>query len=475
MSPAPYPRRWLALVVLSLSLLVISIDNTILNVALPTMRDDLGADSSQQQWIVDGYLLVFAGLLLAAGTLGDRFGRRRTLFGGLVVFALGSLLAAFSDGATALIGCRALMGVGAAAIMPTTLSILTNIFPRDERPKAIAVWAAVSGMGIALGPMTGGFLLEHFDWTSVFLVNLPIVAICLVAGAILIPESKDPAPKGIDLPGCGLSVIGLTAVVWALIEAPHRGWTDPGTLVAIAGGLAAFGAFVAWERRTDHPLLDVAVFRNKRFTAASLAIAFVFFALMGIAFFMTTYLQTVMGFSALQTGVRMVPLALGMIVASRLSVPLSARLGAKLPVAGGLVVVASALGLLSTATTGSGYGLVALTLGMIGVGMGLAMTPATDAIMGALPKARAGVGSAMNDVVREVGGTLGVAVLGSILASNYGGGMKDAVTGLSGEASEAARDSVGAAHAVAGSLDADSGTALVGAADGAFIEAMTAT
>ena len=347
------------------------------------------------------------------------------------------------------------MGVGAAAIMPTTLSILTNIFPEDERPKAIAIWAAVSGMGIAIGPISGGFLLEHFDWGSLFLVNIPIVAIGLVAGAILIPESRDPEPKKLDFLGAGLSIAGLTAIVWGLIEASERGWTDSTILGAFAAGSAIMAAFIAWERRSSHPMLDVSVFRNLRFSAASISVAFVFFALMGVVYFLTTYLQSVMGYTALEAGVRMLPVAAGLIGATKLSVEATKRLGTKIVVATGLGTVGSALYLLGTCGVDTGYGRVALALSMMGVGMSLAMSPATESIMGSLPKAKAGIGSAMNDVVREVGGTLGVAVLGSVLASSYGNGMDGAVRGLPHDAAEAASDSVGGAHDVAAQIGGD--------------------
>jgi EmrB/QacA subfamily drug resistance transporter len=467
-----HPHRWKALVVLALSLLVVTVDNTILNVALPTIRSELDASSSELQWIVDSYLLVFAGLLLAAGTLGDRFGRRRALFVGLAIFFVGSLLAALSGGSTALIASRALMGVGGAAIMPTTLSIISNIFPAHERPKAIAVWAAVAGLGVAIGPTTGGFLIEHFAWSSVFLVNLPVIVVCLVAGAILIPESRDPASPRIDVAGVVLSIAGLTAVVWGLIEAPERGWTSGTILLAFGGGAAILAAFVAWERRCDEPMLDVDVFRNLRFSAASASVTFVFFALMGVMYFLTTYLQSVLGYSALQAGVRTLPVAAGVIVASRLSVGLTRRFGTKVMVASGLGMVAGALGLLATVDGGSGYGLVAAALSQMGIGMGLTMAPATDAIMGTLPKEKAGVGSAMNDVGREVGGTLGVAVLGSVLSSGYASGMSGATDGLPAGAAAVASDSVGAAHEVAADIGGGLGASLIASADAAFIDAM---
>jgi EmrB/QacA subfamily drug resistance transporter len=460
-----YARRWQALIVLAMSLLIVSVDNTILNVALPTIRTELDATSSQLQWIVDGYLLAFAVLLLIAGSLGDRFGRKKALTFGLVVFGIGSLLAAGAPGTTQLIASRALMGIGAAAIMPTTLSILTNIFPDDERPKAIAIWAAVAGMGIAIGPTTGGWLIEHFDWSSIFLVNIPIVIVGLVAGAFLIPESRDPEPKALDFPGAGLSILGLTAIVWGLIEASERGWTDTLVLTAFAVGSAVVALFVMWERKTSHPMLDVSVFRNLRFSA-----------LMGVVYFLTTYLQSVMGYTAFEAGIRMLPVAIGMVSATKVSVVLAERLGTKIAVALGMSTVAGALYLISTCGVDTGYGRVALALGVLGTGMSLAMSPATESIMGSLPKAKAGIGSAMNDVVREVGGTLGVAVLGSVLASGYGGSMDgEAVAGLPADAAEAASDSVGGAHEVAAQMGGEAAGRLIHLADQAFVDAMTTT
>src|SRR4051812_4757100 len=476
MSPEtqPYPRRWQALGVLALSLLVVTMGNTILNVALPTIRDSLDASSSQLQWITDGYLLVFAGLLLAAGSLGDRFGRRKALVLGLITFAGGSIFACFAESSTALIAARAVMGLGAAGIMPTTLSILTNIFPAHERPKAIGVWAAVSGIGIAVGPTSGGWLLEHFDWNSIFLINLPIVAACLAGAAWLVPESRDPESPKIDILGCILSIAGLSAIVWALIEAPEKGWGSTPIVGAFGLGLAIVAAFIAWERRTEHPMLDVRVFRNLRFSAASISITFVFFALMGVMYFLTTYMQSVKGFTALETGIRVLPIAAGMILTSKLSVALSQRLGTKKVVALGLANVAISLVMVARFDVDTSYLTIAMALFGIGHGIGLAMSPATEAIMGALPRAKAGIRSAMNDVVREVGGTLGIAVLGSILASAYSSNMDSATTGLSTDAAEAATDSVGAAHQVAAQMGGAGGK-LVGLADQAFVDAMATT
>jgi DHA2 family multidrug resistance protein-like MFS transporter len=474
-SLAPYPQRWKALGVLALSLFIVTVGNTILNVGLPTIRDELGASASQLQWIVDGYLLVFAGLLLTAGSLGDRFGRRKALVTGLVVFGVGSLLAALSNTAEALIASRALMGLGAAGIMPTTLSILTNIFPAHERPKAIAAWAAVSGIGIAVGPISGGWLLEHFSWNSVFLVNLPIVLVALVGVAAFVPDSRDREAPKLDLPGAGLSIAALSTIVWAMIEAPERGWAAPMILAALALGLITLAAFIVWERHTPNPMLDVTVFRNLRFSAASLSITFVFFALMGVLFFLTTYMQAVLGYSALETGTRVLPVAVGMVMASRLSVKLVHKAGTKIIVASGLMTVAAALSMYTGFDVDTAYEQFAIALFLMGLGMGLAMSPATEAIMGALPRAKAGVGSAMNDVVREIGGTLGVAILGSVLNSRFASGMTASVTELTPEQAHLAGDSVGGAHAVAAHLDAGTAQTLIDVSNHAFVDAMATT
>ncbi len=421
---APHPRRWWILGVLSMSLLVISLDNTILNTALPTIERDLGASASQLQWIVDSYMLVFAGLLLTAGSLGDRFGRRRALEAGMVVFGLGSLLSAFAESAGMLIATRALMGVGGALIMPSTLSILTNVFPPEERGKAIGAWAAVSGLGIAIGPVSGGWLIEHFEgWSAVFLVNVPFVVAALVAGRALVPESKDPAAPRLDLRGFALSIAGLTSLVWAIIEAPARGWGDG--LVLGGFGLAAvlLAAFIAWERRAAEPMLDLTVFRNPRFSASSLSITLAFFSLFGVIFALTQYLQGVLGHDALTAGLWVVPVAAGMVLGAGTSAKLVDRLGTKLVVAGGMTGIATGLLLFTGAGTDSGFLDIALNQVVLGFGTGLAMAPATDAVMGSLPLEKASVGSAVNDTTRTAGGALGVAVLGSILSSIYRGDM----------------------------------------------------
>jgi EmrB/QacA subfamily drug resistance transporter len=477
MDPAKtFARRWWTLGVLCLSLLVIGLDNTVLNVALPTLVRDLHASGSQLQWIVDAYTLVYASILLTTGSLGDRFGRKGALNAGLVIFGLGSVASAFAGSASLLIAARALAGVGGALIMPATLSILTNVFPAHERGRAIGIWAGVSGLGIAVGPLLGGFLLEHFWWGSVFFVNVPVVAAALIAGRVLVPTSKDPSAPRLDPLGTLLGTAGLAGLLYGIIEAPAHGWTAPAVVTAFVAGAILLGAFIAWELTTDHPMLDVRFFQNPRFTGASVAVTLVFFAMFGSLYFLTQYLQFVLGYSAMRAGAAFVPVALAMMIAAPSSAGLTARFGTKRVVAGGLGIVASALVLLSHATTHSPYGLLAVVLTVLGIGMGIAMSPATESIMGSLPKEKAGVGSAVNDTTRQVGGALGVAVLGSLTASAYHASMSGSsvLRALPGPARAAAHDSIGGASQVAKLLGAH-GTALAAQANAAFVHAMSQT
>jgi EmrB/QacA subfamily drug resistance transporter len=466
----PYERRWWALLVLCLSLVVIGMDNTILNVALPTLARDLQATASELQWMVDAYILVFAGLLLTMGALGDRFGRKLALNIGLLVFVLGSIASAFAGSAELLIASRAVMGIGGALIMPATLSIITNVFPPGERGRAIGVWAGVAGIGIILGPVIGGWLLEHFWWGSVFLVNVPVVAVAILAGWALVPESKDPNATPLDPVGAVLSIAALVTLVYGIIEAPENGWTDPATLIAF-GIAAVLGiVFIWWERRTTHPMLRMEFFRNPRFSAASAAITLVFFALFGSIFLLTQHLQFVLGYSPLEAGFRILPVAT-LIVAAPLSARLVEGIGTKVVVATGLVTVTVGLWLLSTVDVASGYGLVAASLAILGGGMGLTMAPATESIMGSLPLAKAGVGSAMNDTTRMVGGALGVAVLGSVLASSYGSAIEPALRGVPTQVAAVAGDSIGGAATIATRLG-EAGQPLLTAAQAAYVEGM---
>ncbi len=415
-------RRWATLAVLCLSLMVIGLDNTILNVALPTLSRQLHASNSSLQWIVDVYTLVFAGLLLTAGALGDRFGRYKTLALGLTVFGLGSLASALSGSTHLLIATRAFMGIGGAFIMPSTLSIITNVFTDPvERGRAIGIWAGVAGLGIGVGPVAGGFLLSHFYWGSVFFVNLPIVAVALIGGWFLVPDSRDPSAPRLDPVGAVLSIVGLASLLWAVIEAPIKGWGSTSTLAGLAAGAVVLAAFVWWEFRYSSPMLDMRFFKNPRFTAASVAISLTFFSLFGSLFVLTQYLQSVHGYSPLRAGALLIPQAAVLMVAAPCSSSLVQRLGNKVVVGFGLLVVAVALAAFTLLEAQSPlWEIVAVSM-VMAVGMGNVMAPATDSIMGSLPREKAGVGSAMNDTTRQTGGAIGVAVLGSILASKFRG------------------------------------------------------
>jgi len=469
-----FARRWWILLVLCMSLLVITLDNTILNVALPTLVRDLHATNSQLQWMVDAYTLVFAGLLLTAGSLGDRFGRKGALQVGLTVFAVGSFLSSLATSPAMLIATRSLMGVGGAFIMPATLSILTNVFPEEERGRAIGVWAGVSGLGVALGPLLGGILIEHFSWGSIFTVNIPIAAIAVIAGAFLVPSSKDPAAPKLDFVGAGLSIVGLVSLVYGLIEAPTAGWGSGKIMGAFALGVVVLAAFVYWEQRSDHPMLDVSFFTNPRFTAASMSITLVFFALYGFTFLLTQYFQFVLGYSAAETGVRQLPLAAALMVTAPLSARLVERIGTKRVVATGLTVVTGSLLLFLGLNASSSYGLIAVVLVVLAIGMGLVMAPATESVMGSLPLAKAGVGSAVNDTTRQVGGALGVAVIGSVLSSVYGSRVVSLFashhTGAKNVA--AAKSGLGEALAYAAKVGGTTGHELIAGADSAFVSAM---
>ena len=467
-----HARRWWILGVLILSLFTATLDNTILNVALPTLANDLSATTSQLQWMVDSYILVFAGLLLVAGALSDRYGRRLALLGGLLIFGIGSVVSAFVVTADQLILARAFMGLGAALTMPSTLSIIANVFEDGERPKAIAAWSAVSGLGIVVGPILGGWLLEHFAWNAIFLVNVPVVILGIVAILLVVPESKATRAPALDPIGAVLSVGGLVALVYGIIEVPMRGWNDSLILGSLAAAAGLIAGFLAWERHVAEPMLDIRLFRNPRFSAASLSVTLVMFSLMGVLFFLTQYLQGVLGLTALETGIRFVPLAIGVIASAPIGAKLTGRFGAKIATAFGLLVTALSLALLATVQMASGDLLIGSVLAIAGFGLGVAMTPATDAIMGALPKEQAGVGSAVNDTTREIGGAIGVAVLGSVFSAVYADRMASVAAALPAEVGTIVRDSIGGALAVAGELGGAPGAAITAAARSAFVDGM---
>ncbi len=457
-----YARRWYTLGVLCLSLLIIVVDSTIVNVALPTLSRQLHASASGLQWIVDAYTLTFAALLLLAGAIADRYGRHLALAGGLATFAAGSLAAALTHTTAELIAARAVMGIGGAFIMPATLSIITSVFTDPaERTKAIGLWAAVSGLGVAIGPVAGGWLLTHFSWDSIFLVNLPIVAVALVAGRWLVPASRAPQARRLDLTGAMLSVAAFTVLTYAIIEAPGNGWLSATTLGLFGASVALLGLFVGWEARSDHPMLPLHLFRNPRFTGAGISITVMFFALSGVVFLSTQIYQFVLGYSPLAAGVRALPSAAALAVFSPLGAALTKRVGTLVPVALGLATITGGLVLFSTASAGSGYGHYVLAMVIVSTGIGLAMSATTSASMQELPPAMTGVGSAVNDTTRNMGSVLGVAVFGSITASVFASRMADLAHGSIG--------SVGAAAAVAHRAGGSYGAAVMHAAAGAFV------
>lgn len=456
------PNRWRILAVLCLAVFTIVLDGTIVNVALPTFVRELGATTSQLQWIVDAYVLVFAGLLMAAGSLGDRFGRKGMLQAGLVLFGICSVFAAVATTPGQLIAWRGAMGVGAALLFPATLAILVNVFTdARERAVAIAVWAAASGIGVALGPVTGGLLLEHFWWGSVFLVNVPVVVVAALAVWRFVPTSRDPSIGRFDGLGTVLSIAAIGVTVWAVIEGPVHGWTSASSLASFGAAVVLVAAFVIWERRNPEPMLDVSVFTNMRFTAGSVAITFAFFALFGFIFVVTQYFQFVREYGALEAGLRTVPFALFTAGAAPFAAALAGRFGTKRVVAGGLTAMSVGFVWTTTLDVDSAYWVIVGQMALMGGGLGLAQAPATESIMGALPPERAGVGSAVNDTARELGGTLGVAVIGSVFASMYAGGVGDALRGtaVSEQEIDLAQSSVGAGIGIADQIAQSAGPA----------------
>lgn len=474
-----YRYRWLGLIFVSLSVLIISMDNTILNAALPSIARQLGATTNDLQWVVDSYVLVFAALLLTAGAIGDRYGRKRVLQIGLIWFAIDSLLSANAASTGMLIASRALLGIGGALILPATLSTISATFPLTERPQAIAIWAAIFGLGVGLGPLIGGFLLDHFAWNSVFLINIPVVLIALLGGTWLLNDTKDDQPPALDWPGVALSIAGLFVLVYGIIQAGVRGWTDGLVLAALLAGIALLAVFAWWEARTPNAMLPMRFFRNPSFSVASLILSLVLFCQFGVFFFMSPYLQTVQGYSTSAAGIRLLPLAAIMTTMATLSPRLTRRFGIKRMVATGTGI--AALGLLFMALffrSGTDYSVVALGELILGFGIGSTFSPATNSIMGAVPLNKLGVGSAMNDTTRQVGGALGVAVLGTVLNLGYAAGINtlhtapqlaaltpDALAKVIGNA----QAGVQAAHIMAATLPAAVGTAVITAANDAFM------
>ncbi len=466
-SPPLDPRRWWALGALVASMLVLGFDMTILNVALPTMAEQLGASTGEQQWMADAYIVVFAALMLPAGLLGDRFGRRRMLIAGLGVFLAGSIVGALAADVNWIVAARALMGVGAALVMPLALSVLPSLFPPHERTKAVGIISAGSALGMPLGPIIGGWLLNHFWWGSVFLINVPMVAIGITACVFLLPETSDPASPKVDIVSTALTATGLGALIYAIIEAPARGWTDPLVLTLFAAAVVLLTALVVRERRLTRPMLDMTLLSQRGFLLNTVAVTLVMFVLAGLMFVLPPYLQAVLGSDALGTGVRLLPLMAGLTVAARAAQPVGARFGSRATVTAGLVILAFAAILGSRTTVDSGYGHTALWLTVAGVGFGFAVVPAMDGALAALPADRAGSGSGLLMTLRQVGGAIGIALLGSLLASTFRDRLD--VTGLPAGVADTAGDSVVAAHLIAERTGAPH---LLASANSAYVHGM---
>ncbi len=466
-------RRWLVLAVMSVGTLIVFIDGTVVNTALPSISTGLGASTSTLQWVVDSYVLLLSGLLLLGGSLGDRFGRKRWMTAGLLVFGAASVGAALATSAGQLIAFRALQGVGAALVLPATLSIITNVFPRGERARAIAIWTAVGGLGVGIGPVLGGYLVDNFGWSAVFWLHVPVVTVAL-AGMAVVPESRDERNLGLDVPGAVLGTGGIMSLVYGIIQGPEAGWTSAEVLVSFGLATALLAAFAVAELRSAAPMLPVRFFRQRDFTGAVLTIGLVMFGLLVTFFSLTQYFQIVQGRSALEAGMLIIPASVGIMFAAPLSGLLMKRIGPRylvLAMAGGMV---AGVVMLTGLEVGSSTVSAIVPLIVFGFGGGLGLPALTDTVMAAVPESDAGIGSAVNDVSRELGGALGVAIVGSVVSSLYRGNVDAALAGaVPADLVELARQGVGVAAIAARDLPAETATALVSATNTAFVEAMT--
>ncbi|MGW1375076.1 MFS transporter [Streptomyces sp. NPDC002446] len=446
---APYARRWWALLVLCLSLLIVVMANTSLIVAAPDMTRDLGLSSSDLQWVVDGYTVPYAALMLVLGSIGDKYSRRGALIAGLVIFAGGSVMGSLVDETELVIAARAAMGIGAAVVMPATLSLLVAMFPRAERARAITAWTATSGLAIAVGPLVAGWLLEDHAWGSTFLINVPVAVVAVVGALVLVPPSKADGMGRIDYVGGLLSIVSVGSLVYATIEGPHFGWGVGPTAAAVVAGVGLL-AFVGWELRHPHPMLDVRRFASRPFSGSMVAVLFFFFGTFGAIYYSTQFLQFVLGYGALETGVRLLPLAGAVFVGAAVTGRLTPRLGVKALVTAGMAIGTVGVFLLVQVDKGSTYGDFLAPMMLLGVAIGLSVSPATDTIMSSFPESELGVGGGANDTALELGGSLGIAVLGSLLGTAYRDELTDLVGGrLPAAAMETAKDSVGGGLAVA--------------------------
>jgi EmrB/QacA subfamily drug resistance transporter len=478
MPSARLPHRWAVLLVMCAAALIINVDNTILNVALPTLVSKLQATSSELEWVVDSYSLVFAGLLLVCGSLADRFGRRRFFLIGLTVFAGGSIGAAFSGSVGLLIAWRAVMGAGAALTVPSSLSIINDVFREPaQRARAIGAWAATIGLGVAIGPIAGGLLLARFWWGSIFLLNVPIVFVAFVAAVLLVPDSKNPAVGRPDPGGAVLSIAGLGLVLWAIIEGPTQGWISTSVVLAAAAGIAILGAFVAWEAHSSHPMLSLGFFHKRGFSVAAASESLGIFGLLGALFLQTQFLQFVLGYSPLGAGLRILPTAAMICISAPLSPIIARYVGIKFTLAAGLAAVAGGLWQASAASTPTTtYADVIVGLLLIGLGAGLLLPTATNSVIGSVPQGDSGIGSAVNTTALQVGGALGVAVIGSAMSTRYQNHMNAALA-LAGQhvprtAADTIIGSVGGALSVANHVGGATGALLSRAARAAFMSGM---
>ncbi|MBV8162062.1 MAG: MFS transporter, partial [Acidimicrobiia bacterium] len=465
-----HDRRWWTLSVLVLSLIIIFVGNSSLNVAIPVLSRDLNATTSQLQWVVAVYSLVFAGLLFTTGALGDRYGRKGALQLGLWLYLVAAGLATLSGAMWQLIACRAVMGAAAALIMPSTLSILINVFPPAERPRAIAIWASFLGAAGAIGPTVSGWLLVHFWYGSVFFVNVPFILLALAAGWVLVPRSKDPQEARVDPGGAILSTIGIVALVYALIEAPEKGWGSPSTIVAFVVAAVVVVAFVVYERRVDEPMLDMRYFRNPAFSTGSGGMILVFLGMYGVMFLITQYLQLVHGYSAFGAAIRFLPMTPIMLIVAPRTPRYAERFGAQRVVAGGMLLTALGFVLFANLTPVSSYLYILVAIFPFATGLSLTMSPMTASIMSAVPPRRAGAGSATNDATRELGAALGVAVLGSLAASRFASALHAVTARLSSADQRDARSSMSDALAVAHRLPHQVGIAVEHGAKAAFVD-----
>ena len=467
------PRRWLVLAVMSVGTLIVFLDGTVINTALPNISTKLSASTSQLQWVVDAYILVLAGLLLLGGTIGDRFGRKRWMSIGLTIFAAGSVLGGLSNTIETLIVARAVQGLGAALVLPATLSIVTNVFARDERAKAIAIWTAVGGLGVGIGPAVGGYLVEHWDYSAAFWIHVPILALAGI-GMFFVAESRDTRTVGLDVRGAIAGTLAVASLVYGIIQGGESGWASREIVLALVISAASFVAFVLVERRAEFPMLPLRFFRQRDFTGSVVSLGIVFFAGIVLFFFLSQYWQLVQGRSPLRAGLMALPNAAAIITGSGVAQALLSRLGPRRIVSTAMVIMGIGVALFTTVDAGTSTLRMIASLMVVGFGFGLAAQPLTDTVMAAVPVEDAGVGSAVNDVSRELGSALGVAIIGSIISHFYRSGIDDHLTGqVPGSVIDIAREGIGVTHVAAKSLDPTIAARMTAGADTAFVDAMT--